>query len=93
MTLLELLEHAAEWTDDDTTICVAQPWRCGSDAILVSPAPESAENIEQNGTSYAYSSKPSSLASFWKITRHQRTGPGRRQQRCERLIGYAVNDA
>lgn len=94
MTLLELLAHATDWADDDTTIYAEKPWRCGSEAMLVSPSPETTEPIEQDGRSYVYFLETFIAREFmegWEAS--QEGSEASADQRCERLIGYAVNDA
>ena len=91
---MELLEHVAEWTDDDTTIYVVQPWQCGSDAILVSPAPETTEPVEQHGQSYAYFLETFIAREFMDGYAASAEGASASaEKRCERLIRYAVEDA
>jgi hypothetical protein len=87
MQLIELLEGASAWTDDDTTIYVTRPWSCDADAVLVSPAPATTEPVERNGKPYDYF-----LETF--IAREVIEGlAGSTDQRCQRLIDYAENDA
>lgn len=94
MKLIEIVEHAAGWEDDDTTIYAARPWTIDAEAILVSPSPDDAEPIERDGRIYHYF-----LETF--IAREVEEGyiasaEGRgasARQVCERLIGYAENDA
>ena len=87
MRLIELVEGASTWTDDDTTIYVARPWSCDADAMLVSPAPDTTEPVEQGGKLYDYV-----LETF--IAREVLEGlAGSADQRCQRLISYAEDDA
>jgi hypothetical protein len=94
VTLIELLEHEAEWTDDDTDIYVAQPWQCGSKAILVSPAPATTEPIEQHGQRYAYFLETFIAREFMHGYAASAEGAdASAEKRCERLIRYAIDDA
>ncbi|MNS62929.1 hypothetical protein D3C72_960100 [compost metagenome] len=87
MRLIELIEHASEWTGDDKTLYVARPWSCDADAIIVSPATDTIEPLEQAGRRYDYF-----LETF--IVQEVLYGlGGTAEQRCQRLIGYAENDA
>lgn len=87
MRLIELIAGASDWTDDDTTIYVAKPWCREADAILVSPAPDTTESVERDGVQYDYF-----LETF--IARKVLEGlDGSADEWCQRLIGYAENDA
>jgi hypothetical protein len=35
--LIELLQQAAEWNDEEASIYAAQPWSCDAEAVLVNP--------------------------------------------------------
>ena len=87
MRLIELIEDASAWTDDDKTIYVARPWSCDADAILVSPAPDTTEPVERDGKRYGYF-----LETFIAREVIERLA-GSASQRCQRLIHYAENDA
>jgi isopenicillin N synthase-like dioxygenase len=87
MRLIELIASASDWTDDDTAIYVTRPWRGDADAILVSPAPDTTEPVERDGTHYDYF-----LETF--IARDVLEGlDGSADDWCQRLIDYAENDA
>lgn len=87
MRLIELIERASTWADDDTTIYVTRPWSCDADAMLVAPAPDTTEPVEQGGKLYDYF-----LETF--IAREVIKGlGGSAEKRCQRLINYAENDA
>ena len=87
MRLIELMDGASTWSDDDTTIYVARPWSCDADAVLVSPAPDTTEPVERDGALFDYF-----LETF--IAREVIEGlAGSADQRCQRLIAYAENDA
>lgn len=87
MRLIELIARAPDWTGDDTAIYVARPWCRDADAILVSPAPDTTEPVERDGIHYAYF-----LETF--IARDVLEGlEGSTDDRCQRLIYYAENDA
>ena len=87
MRLIELIERTSEWTGDDKTLYVARPWSCEADAIIVSPAPDTTEPLEQAGRRYDYF-----LETF--IVQDVLDGlGGSDEQRCQRRIGYAENDA
>jgi len=74
--------------DPEATIYAVEPWTSASQAILVSPGPDSSEPIERNGTIYSYF-----LEVF--IAREFLEGFGVNDFKiaCDRLIQYAVNDA
>lgn len=87
MRLIELIEGASAWTDDDTAIYAARPWSSDADAVLISPAPLSTEPVERNGKLYDYF-----LETF--IAREVIEGfAGSADLQCQRLIDYAENDA
>ena len=87
MRLIELLKQATEWSDDEATIYVAQPWSCDAEAILVSPSPDTTEPVEQHGTRYEYFLEAFIARDF--VADYE--APAERQ--CDRLIEYARNDA
>lgn len=87
MQLVELLEGASAWADNETTIYVTRPWSCDADAVLVSPAPTSTEPVEHNGKLYDYFLE--TLIAREVIEELA----GSADQRCQRLIEYAENDA
>ncbi|OWQ97721.1 hypothetical protein [Sphingopyxis witflariensis] len=87
MRLVELITRASDWTDDDSTIYVAKPWSGDADAIVVSPAPDTTEPVERDGVKYDYF-----LETF--IARDLLEGlNGSPDDRCQRLVDYAENDA
>jgi hypothetical protein len=61
---------------------------------LISPAPATTEPVEQNGKSYDYFLETFIAREFMEDYEASAEGAGpAAEQRCERLIGYAVNDA
>lgn len=94
MNLIELLRSVAEWNDDDTTIFVTQPWSCEAAAILVTPAPEAAEPIQQDATSYDYFIETFIAREFLEgFAASEEGASATERHRCERLIRYAQDDA
>jgi hypothetical protein len=68
--LIELLQQAAEWNDEEASIYAAQPWSCDAEAVLVTPAPNTTEPIQRGETSYDYFIESSSLANLLKTMWH-----------------------
>jgi len=87
LRLIELIGGASTWTDEDTTIYAVRPWSGDAEATLVSPAPRTTGPIEIGGKFYDYF-----LETF--IARDLLRGvAASAEQRCQRLIDYAENDA
>ncbi|OJW76652.1 MAG: hypothetical protein BGO57_10325 [Sphingomonadales bacterium 63-6] len=87
MRLIELIAEASGWANDITTIYVEQPWSCEANAILVSPAPDTTDPVKRDGRHYEYF-----IETF--IARDVIEGLiGSIEERCQRLISYAQNEA
>lgn len=94
MRLSELLQSAAGWPDVDATIFVAQPWSCEADAIIIAPAPDSTEPVQQDGARYSYFLE--TLIARDVIQDYAASDEGafaKERGKCERLIRYAEDDA
>lgn len=94
MRLIELLQQVAEWNDEEASIYAAQPWSCDSEAVLVTPAPNTTEPIRRGETSYDYFLE--AIIAREVIEDYAASGEGgeaSNRQRCERLIRYALSDA
>ena len=87
MRLIDLLGQRHDWSDDDTTIYVEQPWSCEANAILVTPAPDRTEPIHRDGRTYEYFLETSIIGEVFESY----SAP--EEDFCERLIRYAIDDA
>lgn len=93
MRLIELLMQTEHW-NDDVTVYVERPWSCDAEAILVSPAPNVTLPVERQGRAFDYFLETSVAREVMDGYATSDEGAGASQaQRCERLIGYAENDA
>ena len=93
MKLIDLLRQPGGW-EEDATIYVARPWSCEAEAILVSPAPDTAEPVDQNGRLYDYFLETFIAREFLDDYGASPDGADATERaRCERLIFYAENDA
>ncbi len=94
MRFIELLQSASEWHDDDTTIYVAQPWSCDTDAVIIKPAPDTTEPVERGETSFSYFLETVIARDFLEdYVASERGTSATERERCERLIRYAEDDA
>ncbi|TFI58407.1 hypothetical protein E2493_09730 [Sphingomonas parva] len=94
MKLIELVEQAAGWEDDDTTIYVSKPWTIDAEATLVCPAPDETSPIERDGRVYHYFLETFIAREFQKDYAASVEGrDASTLQVCEWLISYAENDA
>ena len=94
MDLIELLKSAPLWTDDDGTIYAAKPWECSADAIIVSPAPDTIEDIERLGKTYSYFLESFIARDFLEDYAASAEGKeASEREKCQRVIKYAVDDA
>ncbi len=92
--LLELLGQVEQWNDEDTTIYVAPPWSCESEAMLISPAPDTTEPVERNGRRYEYFLETFLAREFLEGYAASAEGASAsEEQRCKRLLRYAEQDA
>jgi len=92
--LIELLQQAAEWNDEEASIYATQPWSCDAEAVFVTPSPNTMEPIRRGETSYDYFLEAIIAREF--IEDYAASGEGgaaSNWQRCERLIRYAQSDA
>lgn len=90
-TLLQIID-GLHGSDDDATIYAIEPWRKDSPALLVSE--ESHEPFKVvGGTKYTYFLEVSLSKQFLsEYTTHAEQSPSL-EQKCERLIQYAIDDA
>lgn len=93
MRLIGLLKSASEWQDDDATIYVARPWSCEADAIVIKPAPDTAEPVKRGEISYSYFLEAFIARDFIKEYAAGEGASVTEGERCERLILYAEDDA
>ncbi|HEX8303069.1 hypothetical protein [Sphingomonas sp.] len=94
MRLIELLRSASEWSDEDTTIYVAPEWSGNAEAILVTPAPDTTEPVVRDGRRYDYFLE--TFVAREVIEDYASTAEGAHateEERCNRLIRYAQDDA
>jgi hypothetical protein len=93
LRLIELLQSASEWQDDDATIYVAQPWSGEADAVIIKPAPDTTEPVKRGEISYSYFLEAFIARDFIKEYAAGDGASATESERCERLILYAENDA
>lgn len=94
MRLIELLEQVGDWNDEITKIYVAKPWSCDALAVLVSPSPDTTEPLMRNGQTYDYFMETFLARDFLDdFAASLDGGTATNEQRCQRLVHYAVNDA
>jgi hypothetical protein len=90
----EFLRQPDLGDDEEALIYVIQPWSPEAAAILVSPAPRDTSPIEENGKPFAYFLEAFIAREFVDdlVDSGDPTWESERR-RCERLIGFAQNDA
>lgn len=94
MGLIELLQSASTWNDDDASIYLAHPWSCEADAIVIQPAPDTTEPVQRDATSYSYFLETLIARDFIESYATSAEGASATtRERCERLIRYAEDDA
>lgn len=94
MHLMELLKNASDWNDDAGTIYAMLPWACNSQAIIVDTAPNTTEDIEFDGQTYAYFLETFIARDFIEDFKASNGSDNFSEVHgCERLIQYAINDA
>jgi hypothetical protein len=94
MQLIELLRQYATFMPNDATIFVQEPWSCGSEAILVSPEPDTTDPVERGGLRFEYFLETSVAQEFMEGYLTSVEGATASvTERCERLIRYARDDA
>jgi hypothetical protein len=92
--LIELLRQAHLGDDDEATIYVARPWSPEAEAIVVSPAPDATNPIEQDGQTFDYFLEAFIAQEFLEdLAASNDAEAASDKQRCERLILYAEADA
>ena len=94
MRLIDLIQRAPDWRDDDTTIYAARPWSADAEAILVTPSPDGTQPIEQDGRNYDYFLETFIAVEVLEDFDRSEIGhAASASKRCARLVHYAENDA
>ena len=92
-TLSDILKQPDLGADNSATIYVERPWSLNAKAILLSPAPDTTEDIDRDGGRFAYFIEAFLAREFLDDLASSHAAVMSESDRHERLIVYAETDA